>query len=222
GRTPRMLAEENVDRAEISMVIKSDGTIEGKTWVQVSGYFESDARSDRFYAQPTAEEQVVKRLLQRFNETGTGSLEYPDPTVLDRPFWVKSAYKLDPVTNFPGPGALMTPVGLSPGGIASIGIFKPVEQREWAYPCTSRVLEDTYRIEFPKPATLGPLPRGVNYTDAGVHYESNYERKGQHVIVHRILEVQRPSDVCTPQDNEAWKAFHAVLQRDLRSQVFYR
>ena len=45
---------------------------------------------------------------------------------------------------------------------------------------------------------------------------------GHSVVVHRILKYKHPSDVCTPQDNEAWKAFHAVLQRDLRSQVFYR
>ena len=84
----------------------------------MSGIFEAESRSNRFYAQPSPEEQVVKSLLNRFNETGAGSLDYPDPSVLDQSFWVKSSFRLDPVTNFPGPGALMTPVGLAPGGIA--------------------------------------------------------------------------------------------------------
>ena len=165
---------------------------------------------------------MVKNLLSRFNETGTGSLDYPDPTVLDQPFWVKSSFKLDPVTNFPGPGALMTPVGLSPGGIASNGINKPEVQREWAYACISRILEDSYRIEFPANAALGQIPKGVTYQSTDIRYQSSYERKDHTLVVHRILEIQHPSDVCTPQDNEEWKAFHAVLQRDLRSQVFYR
>lgn len=222
GRTPRMLASDNVNRAEISMVIKRDGTIEGKTSISVSGVFESDARSDRFYAQSTAEEQVVKGLLARFNETGTGSLDYPDPTVLDQSFWVKSSFRLDPVSNFPGPGALMIPVGLSPGGIANFGVHKPVEKRQWNYACISRTLEDRYRIDFPTNTTLGQLPKGVNYHDGGIQYHSSYELSGHFVVVHREIAIQHPHDVCTPQDNEAWKAFHPVLQRDLRSQVFYR
>jgi hypothetical protein len=116
----------------------------------------------------------------------------------------------------------MTPVGLAPGGIATLGTNKPVEKREWQYSCVSRILEDRYRIEFPASAILSELPKGVTYSQAGIHYQSSYEKNGRALLVHRQLEVQRPSDVCTPQDNEEWKAFHAVLQRDLRSQVFYR
>lgn len=222
GRTPRMRADQNSVRTSIEMRIGPDGTIEGHSESAMSGKFEVDSRASRFYAQSTPEPQVVKNLLNRFNETGTGSLDYPDPTVLDQRFWVNGTFRLDPVTNFPGPGALMTPVGLAPGGIAGIGAFKPVDQREWPYPCVSRVLEDSYRIEFPKTAVLSRLPTGVAYDADAVHYRSTYEKAGHSVLVHRRLETTHPSDVCTPQDNEEWKAFHAVLQRDLRAQVFYR
>jgi len=222
GRTPRMRADQNVERAVIEMVIRPDGSIQGNTSTSVSGVWESESRADRFYAQSTAEEQVVKNLLYRFNETGSGALEYADPTVLDQQFWIKSTFRLDPVTNFPGPGALMTPVGLSPGMIANIGVHKPLDKVLWSYSCRSRILEDSYRIEFPATVVLGKLPKGVNYTDGGVHYQSTYEKRGHAMIVHRELSVQRAGDVCTPRDNEAWLAFHAVLQRDLRSQMFYR
>jgi transglutaminase-like putative cysteine protease len=222
GRTPRMEANQNTVRTAIEMKIRADGTIEGHSAATLSGKYESDSRASRFYGQSTPEVQVVKNLLNRFNETGTGSLEYPDPTVLDQTFWVKSSFKLDPVTNFPGPGALMTPVGLAPGGIASIGTAKPMEQRQWRYACVSRVLEDSYRIVFPKTAILVKLPSGVTYGTASVQYRSTYQQTGHSVLVHRTLKTLHPSDVCTPLDNEEWKAFHAVLQRDLRSQVFYR
>jgi hypothetical protein len=116
----------------------------------------------------------------------------------------------------------MVPVGLSPGLIASIGTYKPIARRSSEYPCHSRLEEDRYRIEFPTNVTVGDLPRGVTYSDGAIHYQSTYEKRGHAVEVHRVLEVQRSSDLCTPQDNEAWKAFHSVLQRDLRAQVFYR
>ena len=222
GRTPRMRAEQNAERAVIEMTIRPDGTVEGHTSSTMSGLYESESRSDRFYAQSVAEPQVVKNILSRFNETGSGSLEYADPSALNQRFWVKSTYQLDPVANFPGPGALAIPVGLSPGMIAGIATSKPVEQREWQYPCRSRVQEESYRIVFPTVTLIGELPKPVSYNEAGVHFRSTYQKTGHTVMVHRILEVQYPSDVCTPDDNKAWKAFHAVLQRDSRAQIFYR
>jgi transglutaminase-like putative cysteine protease len=222
GHTPSTKADQNVVRTTILMKIQPDGTIEGHSASTLSGIPESGSRANRFYAQPTPEVEVIKNLLNRFNETGTGSLDYPDPTVLDQSFWVKSTFTLDPVSNFPGPGALMTPVGLAPGGIANFGVHKPPEKREWQYPCYSRILDDRYRIEFPMNVTVGQIPQGVTYMKGAIRYQSSYELFGHSVVVHRAFEVQHPNDVCTPEDNEAWKAFHAVLQRDLRSQVFYR
>ncbi len=116
----------------------------------------------------------------------------------------------------------MPPVGLSPGMIPNIGTHKPKDTVFWSYPCRSRVLEDTYQIEFPKTVALDQLPKGVNYEGEGIFYQSTYEKQGRVITVHRQFKVQRVGDVCTPKDNEAWLAFHAVLQRDLRSQVFYR
>jgi transglutaminase-like putative cysteine protease len=222
GRTPRTMADQNVVRTTIEMKIQPDGTIEGHSDATMSGISEAGSRANRYYAQPTPEARVVKSLLSRFNETGTGSLDYPDPTVLGQAFWVKSSFKLDPVSNFPGPGSLMTPVGLAPGIIANFGVQKPLDKREKPYPCFSRMLEDRYQIEFPSNVTIGQMPEGVSYVGGGIRYRSSYEISGHSVVVHREFEVQHPSDVCTPQDNEAWKAFHAVLQRDLRSQLFYR
>jgi hypothetical protein len=85
-RTPRMNADQNGVRTSIEMTIQPDGTIEGHSEATMSGKYEADSRSNRFYSQPTPEAQVVKNLLNRFNETGAGSLDYPDPTVLDQPF----------------------------------------------------------------------------------------------------------------------------------------
>jgi transglutaminase-like putative cysteine protease len=222
GRTPSTKADQNVVRTSIEMKIQPDGTIVGHSAATMSGILESGSRANRFYDQTAAEDQVVKKLLNRFNETGSGSLEYGDPSALDKPFSVNSTFRLDPVTNFPGPGAIMTPVGLSPGGIATFGVNKPLEQREYKYPCMSRILEDHYRIEFPVKVTFNEMPVGVTYVQGGIRYRSSYELSGQAVLVHRELEVEHPSDVCTPSDNEAWKAFHVELQRDLRSQLFYR
>ena len=70
GRTPSTKADQNVVRTTIQMKIQPDGTIEGHSAATLSGISESGSRANRFYAQSTPEEQVVKNLLNRFNETG--------------------------------------------------------------------------------------------------------------------------------------------------------
>jgi hypothetical protein len=162
-------------RTTIEMTIRPDGMIEGRSSAILSGVFESEIRANRFSLQSSAEQDVVKAILQRFNETGSGSLEYPDPRELNKPFWVKTQFRRDPVTNFPGPGALITPVGLSTGGIFGFGAFKPVAQRLWPWDCYSRVLEDNYQIDFPRTAAVGRLPKGVMYKEAGIQYHSPYK-----------------------------------------------
>ncbi len=222
GHTPSMKADRNVQSSAIRLLIHADGSIDGTARTTVNGVMEGEVRAVRFSAQSLPEPQVVKEMLRRFNETGTGSLEHEDPNALDKPFWINARFQLDPVTNFPGPGALIPPAGLSPGVIAGIAAFSPLPKREQEYTCWSRTLEETYRLEFPPKTILGPLPKGLTYEQNGVRYTSSYSVSGLAVDIHRRLEIQRARNVCTPEDNETWRAFHRLLQRDLRSQIFYR
>jgi len=68
---------------------------------------------------------VVRSQLFRFNETGTGTLRYTDPSDITQPFEIASEFTLEPVVNMPGRGAMAIPVGLAPGNIAYLGIVKP-------------------------------------------------------------------------------------------------
>ena len=222
GHTPRMMSDRNAVHTVIRMKISADGSIEGESTASLSGVLEAESRAVRFSRQTSSEELVVRNLLGRFNETGKGSLDFPDPMALDTPFSVKATFQLDPVSNFPGPGAMFTPVGLAPGSIAGTATSKPIAKRQWPYTCLSRDLEDSYHIEFPAGVTIGPLPKGVMYRDATTAYQSSYTRQGNAINVHRELRVQRDSSVCNARDHDEWKRFHAILQRDLRTQIFYR
>ncbi len=222
GRTPTMRADRNVQSSAIKLQIRADGSIDGTARTTVNGVMEGEVRAARFYAQSLPEPQVVKEMLRRFNETGTGSLVHEDPNALDKPFWIDAKFQLDPVTNFPGPGALIPPVGLAPGAIASMAASSPLPTRERDYVCWSRTLDETYRVEFPPGTTLGPLPKGLAYDQDGVRYTSTYSAHGLAVDIRRRIEIQRVGNVCTPQTNASWRTFHRMLQRDLRSQIFYR
>ncbi len=222
GHTPRMSAQGNTTHSTQTLTIEPDGTLAGTSRTQLSGVPEVESRYNRFEEASTDEEKVVRDQLYRFSETGTGTLKHAVPNDLDAPYWIESTFRLDPVSNFPGPGALKVPVGLSTGSLAALAVTQPLARRRNAYPCQSQHIDEHYDIAFPPGAVITHIPDAVIYNEGGIEYRSSYVRKDAMVTVHRVLVEQHPGSVCTPQDHEAWKRFFAVLQRDLRGQVMYR
>jgi hypothetical protein len=223
GRTPRMRADVNVTRTKEALVIHSDGTINGTSMATESGTYEISSRSWRFTDRASPETQVVKGLLSRFGETGSGSISYVDPEDIEKPYWIEGRFQLDPVANIPGRGAMRIPVGLAPGRLAAIASNKTtISEHQQSWPCTSLTLNETYSIQFPSNVSITSIPDGVAYRDDQITFQSTYRRVGGKVLVERTLVVQRPSQVCTAEDLEHWRAFHLKLQRDLRAQIFYQ
>lgn len=221
GRTPRMVAAEHVAKVDMTMKIDNQGVVHGASSVVYQGVPEIESRRTRFYTKSRSERQVVKDLLQRFNETGGGSMEYPEPERIDLPYWIRAKFFLNPVTNIPGRGAMMIPVGMGPGGIAWAGVDDPLE-KDFAHTCKSHTHEERYTIEFPENVAVDGLPEGTSFRDEMVHYSSSYTSIGRVVTVKRKLAIQHDGSVCGPDDNRRWRTFHKVLQKDLRSQIFYR
>ena len=222
GRTPKMHPDTEQRRTEAQLEIQPDGSIVGSSVAHVKGIAEPSTRRRRFNARHSGDEDVVRRLLERFNETGSGSLNFPPPEDLDQPFVVKTNFKLEPISNIPGRGAIKIPVGLAPGSIESINVSNLKETRATDYPCASYLIDEQYRISFPKSVKIEAIPKAADYADDKIQYHSTYTRQGQEVVSHRKLRVERASNVCTPEDHLAWRKFLTALKRDLRSQIFYR
>lgn len=221
GRTPQMLASENVSVTDLKMKIDREGVIHGISSVIYEGVPEIESRRTRFYEKSRSEQQVVKELLQRFNETGGGMMDFPEPERIDQPYWIRAKFYLNPVTNIPGRGGMMVPVGMGPGGIAWAGADDPLE-KDFSYTCKSQTLRESYTIEFPDNVVIDGIPKGTSYQDKSVTYSSTYSVKGRVLKVRRLLAIQYEESVCGPDENQRWRAFHKVLQKDLRSQIFYR
>ena len=222
GKTPKMKADEHVTRTSVSMRIRPDGAIDGAAYSRMTGFFENSGRTSRFSKQSRPEEDEVNELLFRFNETGTGSMKFPDPTDITKPYWVRAKFTLEPLANMPGRGGLAVPVGLAPGVISWAGASKPESKSEFPSLCSSKLVEERYSVDFPKNVTIEDIPKGTQFMRGDIRYESRFSREERKVTVHRTLRVQRPSNVCGQKDARDWLAFYRVLQRDLRSQIIYR
>lgn len=222
GKTPKMKADEHVTRTNVSMKIRPDGVIDGTAYSRMTGFFENSSRTNRFSKQSRPEDSEVKELLFRFNETGTGNMEFTDPTDITKPYWIKSKFTLEPLTNMPGRGGLAVPVGLAPGAIAWAGSNTPEIESDVPSMCTSRLVEESYYLNFPENVTIEDIPKGTRFSLGDIQYQSRFSREGRKVTVHRTLRVQRASNICGKKETRDWRALYKVLQRDLRSQIIYR
>jgi transglutaminase-like putative cysteine protease len=222
GRTPPMAAQVNRVRTDVSMTIRADGSIDGSSSATMTGQYEIGSRATRFDDSGTPSDQIVKGILTRFGETGRGALTHTDPQDTGAPYWIKGEFHLDPVSNVPGRGAFRVPVGVAPGSLAALAASKPAELQQHPWPCVSRTVIEHYIIQFPKNVRITDIPAATTFRDGSIWYTSTYLRTDRQVTVDRQLVVDRPSQVCTAADRRYWSAFDTVLQRDLRSQVFYK
>jgi len=222
ARTPALNAADHSSTTRIKLSVRADGSIEGMSESDQRGIMQSRSRASRSAALGYSEKTEVKRLLDRFGETGTGAIEHSDPDDLNEPFVLTSTFVLDPIANVPGPAAMTIPVGLASGKLRGIVTDKPQETFTGPYVCESGTVREFYTLRFAPNIRIQSIPQAMRHKDEAIDYRADYRRSGQTVTVSRELAVQFAGSVCGERDLARWKTFFAKLQRDLRSQVVYR
>jgi hypothetical protein len=204
------------------LTLSKTGEVTGRSVTRYGGSHEIDSRGARFDDQGREVSQIVDGLLSRFDETGIGNIEQPDPLDLTVPWEVKSNFKLDPVVNMPGPAAMTLPVGLVPGVIPSMRTSKPFAERRFEFYCGSHGYREETEIAFPASTRIDRIPPNVSFSRGAIRYSAQYQRRGQSLHVVREYTAYRQGLACNATNDADWAALLPVLQRDLRGQVFFR
>ena len=113
------------------------------------------------------------------------------------------------------------PVGLTQGRIYTISKDKPLDTRKYPYSCFGRTYLDYYTLEFPKKTRITRIPSNVIYNSNGMSYKATYKKKDNVINVTREMILDDKSMFCEAKREEQKHAFFDVLQKDLRSQIFY-
>ena len=221
GRTPKMNAADHRVTANVTMTMAADGSIQGSTTTDWVGAPEIGSRSNRFHSQNESMETTVNTLLYRFNEIGRGDIKHTPPLEIDKPYKVDAQFQLEPIADLARPGAFAIPVGVAPGRIGIMTIFKPLAKRHFNFVCNSYIDEENYRLNLPEGLKVVSLPRDVSYTDEHIRFESRYTQQGQILIVKRTLTMDYPTRVCTPEDHDQYVKAVQVLRMDQRAQVIF-
>ena len=224
ARTPKMQAHEHRTISKMLLVMQPDGSIQGTSQTSFAGTAEYEARGRHFDREGRSPERTVRRLLSRFNELGSGVIEDSDPNDITKSFALRSRFELDAPVNIPGPSALTVPVGLSSGTINAMAYAKPLSAPRFPHLCSSEQFQEEIEIRFPLSIRVIRVPIGTHYQDEMITYVSRYELSdgadGQSLKVHRKLSTQYAGGTCHAPEESAWRKFHPVLHRDIRSQIF--
>lgn len=221
GRTPKMRADENTLTSHTQMTLHSDGSIDGKNESFFTGTMEINYRLARFSDTTDPMEKTVNDMLYRFNEIGSGNISHTAPKSIDKPFTWQSTFKLDSITDFRKTGAFIPPVGVSPGHIASMTIYKPLETRTFPYVCDSNTTEDKYTIELPDQITIESLPENVFLQSDHIRYTSAYHLSGKTLEITRQLIFQYPHRKCTPEMYPELLEAIRTIRADHRASVVF-
>ncbi len=221
GRTPKMQSNEAKLNSEVTLNIKEDGFIEGKSRTIVEGSLENGYRRSQHGNLGKDDQQIVTDRLSGFSETGYGEITATEPTDFKSPFKEETTFTLDPVSNFPGQGAIKVPVGLAQGRIFIEAQDKPKDKINFPFSCASKKYNEHYTINFPSNVRVTRIPPNTSFKKDGLIYKADYVRSKNTVDVKRELIYEYPSMSCKPSDQENLKDLFANLRKDLMSQIFY-
>ena len=221
GRTQRPDAAQNKVSTRVNMTVDLDGKIHGTSHAHYFGVEDLGARPNYEGVGTVHEKEMVIDHLAGFRHTGVGKLIPSDPYDLNHPFEVKTEFSIGAITNIPGHGAMVVPVGLSSGELHILTTRRAHEDFIPPYTCYSRTIEEHYFIEFPVNVKVTRVPQDITYKEGGIQYQSNYIQNGNKVEVKRSLYAQRPGAVCQAEELKQFNAFFPVFLSDMRSQIFY-
>jgi transglutaminase-like putative cysteine protease len=221
GHTPKMRKEDYEINSEIKMKINADGSIDGFSRNYFKGSVASSYRSSRVAHAEEDPQTTINRILLSTGQTGTGELKPTDPFDTDKPYVVDAKFKLDPVTNFPGPAAMKIPMGVSANLILDESQNKPIKKRFIPHVWYPSIYRERYEIEFPEKTKITRIPSNISFNKADIQYDSTYRLDRNKLYVTRTLIEDHKAVVVQPNEQTSMKDFIPLLQKDLRSQVFY-
>lgn len=221
SRTRQSSPELDYTKSSITLQLREDGSVVGKTVTTMRGSEEIDSRIGRAADYNKDQQRLINRLLNRFFETGSGEMTYADPGLLDLPWETTATYTLDPVVNLPGQGALILPTGVSPGKLRAMSIYTPPKMRRFPAQCGSAQYVESYSMRFPRTVRVFHVPQDLHFKSDTLQYEAQYVFKNHVLSAKRQLIADRKGRLCDSQDDAEWRAMTTVLKRDLRQQVLF-
>jgi transglutaminase-like putative cysteine protease len=220
--TPPTNWKQNGIATETIMTIKPDGSGQGETKVAAQGIFASGIRAAMAQLPPNMEEEAVRRTLAQNGYTGTGTLHREDPTKPVDIYRYSRSYKITDVLNLPGPAAFTVRELAGSNTIATFVAGANGLTRTVDFTCMGAYGKESFTFHLPDNVKVTAMPSDVELKGRDATYSAKYQRHGNTVTVVRELDDMTAGNVCTPQEDTAFRPFALRVMKDLRTQILYR
>jgi hypothetical protein len=213
---PRGDPEANAISTLIEMTVQPDGSVEGKSSAELSGYAEV---LWRMILDKSASSRVVSQLLAQYRQTGTGSMETVHPRVISRPLHVNVQFTLEDAVAIPGPASCRIPVGFSLAPMESLSVISRMNEIQRPLLFGALKVVERYTLTFPKDIHIDTAPKSTEFENEVGRFKSAYAVKGQSVTVERTFVCL--TDFVSPEAYPALKTLLAAATKDARAQILY-
>ncbi|MEO8104638.1 MAG: DUF3857 and transglutaminase domain-containing protein [Betaproteobacteria bacterium] len=218
--TPVVRATDDTAHSRVEMILKSDGSIAGRSFIFTAGERESGFRRQIASVPAGGKEKFVTRWLGDAQK-GDGVYLSTDPNHLEKPFTFSVNYQIKDAVTLQSPGAFPVPRGFTYAAmqqaISTGDLNSPL--RKTPYRCSSGTLSEEISLQLPEDIKVLALPKDVSHQDKTLSFEASYRQDGRKILINRKLVRNRAREYCDPSMWEETVRVRGIVARDARAQV---
>ena len=218
--TPKGGVNDNTAHSRVELILKSDGSIAGKSSIATTGDWEGAFRAQIAAIPAGAKDKFVTRWLGNAQK-GDGTYIASDPNQLETALSFSASYQIKDAVTLQSPGAFAIPRGFTYSAIhqaVSTGDLNS-PTRKTPYKCGSGTMSEEISLQLPEGIKVLALPKDIAHKDKTIRFEATYKQEGQKILVNRKLVHDREREYCDPSMWEETIRARDVLARDARAQV---
>lgn len=219
-RTPPQNSRDSRSSISYALTIDSNGDAKLSGHVELTGDIGILARD---YFSQRSTNRIAYDMLDGNGLTGNLKVKPDRALDLSDPFTYSLRGRLDQIAVMPGPAAVAVPQ--LPTFSRLQGFVDMVLQQKGRAldgACQGTRIDERYTITIPWEAEILATPTGVDVVSGGISYHSAYHRRGNTVVIERILDRNMTSNVCSGVQLTVWVDVARAISKDLKRQILYR
>lgn len=223
-KTPALPVGTNHQTMKTVINIQPDGSIKGEVEVALKGIYAADARARMRDMTKETQAELVKTMFKRMGYIGSGVLEKEDPKELLDTYKYRATMEVKDFFQIPGAGAFpIKPYFYNQAPIYSfIADSLQPDEEPVEFACSNGRSVEEYTFVFPRTMKILSVPEDMKVSHGFLTYEATYKRKGNSLLVRRVLDDRTRGNVCSPKVGEEYHAFAKKVWPNLKAQVVYK
>lgn len=204
------------------LTIHPDGSLSGRTDVELHGTFAVRTRAGFRDTSPQSEEEWLKNIFSNEGHIGKGRLKKDDPKPLLDHYKYSVDFETRNFIQYFGAGAfyVYSPMPTQAAIGSFLGLDSEIEEVDVS--CGSVSSHEEYVYRFPDNLEILAMPNDMRIEESFISYSASYKTGKNTLTIKRSFDDKTPGNVCSA---DLMKKQREVIQkviRNIKSQVVYK